>query len=100
MSRWLPLVALVVLVFASAGSSRPPAGPVVTHGVVVGDVSAGSAVLWARADREATLQVRLSGGAHRAIEPVSAVVDSLAREYDAALARVAALARTGRTTLA
>jgi len=71
MSRWLPLVALVVLVFASAGSSRPPAGPVVTHGVVVGDVSAGSAVLWARADREATLQVRLSGGAHRAIEPVS-----------------------------
>jgi len=71
MSRWLPLVALVVLLFASAGSSRPPVGPAVTHGVVVGDVSAESAVLWARADSAATLHVRLSGGGHRSIEPVT-----------------------------
>jgi nitronate monooxygenase len=34
-------------------------------------------------------------GAVRAIEPMSTVVDSLAREYDAALSRIAALA-TGR----
>jgi nitronate monooxygenase len=39
-------------------------------------------------------------GATRSIEPVSAVVESLAREYEAALARVAALARSGRSTVA
>jgi alkaline phosphatase D len=36
--------------------------PVVTHGVVVGDVTAHSAVLWARADRAGSLTVRISGG--------------------------------------
>jgi hypothetical protein len=43
---------------------------VVSHGVVVGDVTQRSAVLWARADRAGTLEVRLSGGPHRRIEPV------------------------------
>ena len=70
MSRWLPLAR------SSCSPSPRPARPgrrpgPVTHGVVVGDVSAGSAVLWARADRQATLQVGLSGGAHRSIEPVT-----------------------------
>jgi alkaline phosphatase D len=45
-----------------------PAGPSVTHGVVVGDVTSRSAMLWARADREATLNVRLSGGSHRPVD--------------------------------
>ena len=39
-------------------------------------------------------------GAIRAIEPVSAVVEGLAREYNSALARVAALAREGPVTVA
>ena len=38
-------------------------------------------------------------GATRAIEPVSAVVDAATREYDAALARVAALARESQVTV-
>jgi hypothetical protein len=36
----------------------------------------------------------------RAIEPMSAVVDSLAREYDAALARMAALTPSARIVVA
>jgi len=49
----------------------------VTHGVVVGEVTPRSAVLWARAGRAGTLQVRLSGGSHRRVEaiPVSAADD-------------------------
>jgi alkaline phosphatase D len=68
--RWLLVVALLALPGVSAGAA-PPIGPVVTHGVVVGDVTPRSALLWARADREATLHVRLSGGAHRPLEPVT-----------------------------
>jgi alkaline phosphatase D len=36
--------------------------PTVTHGVVVGDVTARSAVLWARANRVGALTVRVTGG--------------------------------------
>jgi alkaline phosphatase D len=39
--------------------------------VVVGDVTARSAVLWARADRTATLNVALSGGGHGPIDRVN-----------------------------
>jgi alkaline phosphatase D len=60
---------LLVVPGASVGSAQP-AGPSVTHGVVVGDVTPRSAVLWARADRSATLNVRLSGGRHRPVERV------------------------------
>jgi alkaline phosphatase D len=42
--------------------------PIVTHGVVVGDVTAHSAVVWARADREGTLKIQLSGGRHHGVE--------------------------------
>jgi alkaline phosphatase D len=45
-------------------------GSEVSHGVVVGDVTPRSAVLWARGDRGGTLRVRLSGGPHRRIESV------------------------------
>jgi alkaline phosphatase D len=71
MSRIAYLV-LAAAVFALAGSGAGASfggagrnGPAVTHGVVVGDVTARSAVLWARADREGTLKVQLSGGRHR-----------------------------------
>ena len=74
MSRILYLV-LVAAVFALPGSGAVAAArtashdaPVVTHGVVVGDVTAHSAVLWARADREGTLSVHLSGGRHDRVE--------------------------------
>ena len=70
MSRILYLVlaaAVFALPGAGAGAAVRAAGhaePVVTHGVVVGDVTAHTAVLWARADREGTLKVHLSGGRH------------------------------------
>jgi alkaline phosphatase D len=70
MSRISYLV-LAAAVFALAGTGAGAAvratghdAPVVTHGLVVGDVTAHSAVVWARADREGTLKVHLSGGKH------------------------------------
>ena len=74
MSRILHLV-LVAGVLALPGSGAVAAArtasqdePVVTHGVAVGDVTAHSAVLWARGDREGTLSVHLSGGRHDRVE--------------------------------
>ena len=65
------LAAAVVALSASASpGTAQPGGPLVTHGVVVGDVTATSAVLWARADRPATLNVALSGGGHGPIARV------------------------------
>jgi alkaline phosphatase D len=70
---------IAYLVLAAAVFALPGAGavaavggaghaePVVTHGVVVGDVTAHTAVLWARADREGTLKVHLSGGKHHGV---------------------------------
>ena len=70
MSR-IPYLVLAAAVFALAGTGAGAAvratghdAPAVTHGVVVGDVTAHSAVVWARADREGTLKVHLSGGKH------------------------------------
>jgi alkaline phosphatase D len=66
--------ALVVAGLALAGgaSARPGGhdGPALSHGVVVGDVTPRSAVLWARGDRAGTLRVSLSGGPHRRVERV------------------------------
>jgi hypothetical protein len=56
------VVALLVLPGSASAVSAQPVRPEVTHGVVVGDVTARSAELWARADRAATLNVVLSGG--------------------------------------
>jgi alkaline phosphatase D len=70
MSRisYLVLAAAVVTLLGSAagGAVRGTSddSPVLTHGVVVGDVTADSAVVWARADREGTLKIHLSGGKH------------------------------------
>ena len=70
MSRIAYLVlaaAVFALLGTGAGASVRAAGhdaPVVTHGVVVGDVTADSAVVWTRGDREGTLKVHLSGGKH------------------------------------
>ena len=73
MSRIAYLV-LAAAVFALAGSGAGASvrtlshdEPGVTHGVVVGDVTARTAVVWARADREGTLKVHLSGGKHRGV---------------------------------
>ena len=64
-----PVLMTIVLCLAASGASVAAAkhgGPVprITHGVVIGDVTSSSALLWARADREATLNVVLSGGRH------------------------------------
>jgi alkaline phosphatase D len=73
MSR-IPYLVLAAAFFALAGgaatASLGAAGDdalVVTHGVVVGDVTAHTAVLWARADREGSLRVHLSGGKHHGL---------------------------------
>jgi alkaline phosphatase D len=74
MSRisYLVLAAAVfALPGAGAGAAVRAAGhaePVLTHGVAVGDVTAHTAVLWARSDREGTLKVHLSGGRHHGVE--------------------------------
>jgi alkaline phosphatase D len=77
MGRRLLIAALLALPApALAAGSSPPTPvqrPVVTHGVVVGDVTARTAVLWARADRAATLNVALSGGGHRPVDRLRVV---------------------------
>jgi alkaline phosphatase D len=72
--------AVFVLPGSGGGAAARPAGhdsPVVTHGVVIGDVTAHSAVLWARADREGSFIVHLSGGRRDRLErlPVRAADD-------------------------
>jgi len=70
MSKIVGLILVTLLVAVAAGGAGvaavgrqgPPAA--VTHGVIVGDVTSSSALLWARADRESTLSVALSGGGH------------------------------------
>jgi alkaline phosphatase D len=69
--RIVALGAIVALAPALAGaglgsgrSSATHDEPVVTHGVVVGDIGPGSAVLWARSSRAATLHVTVQGGPH------------------------------------
>ena len=73
MSR-IAYLTLAAAVFALAGSGAGASvrtashdAPSVTHGVVVGDVTERTAVLWARADREGTLKVHLSGGKHHGV---------------------------------
>jgi alkaline phosphatase D len=74
MSRILCLVlaaAVVALPGGGAGAAvvLPSGdGPRVTHGVVIGDATAHSAVLWARADRDGFLKVQVSGGGHARVD--------------------------------
>jgi alkaline phosphatase D len=62
------VLAVAVLVLAGGGAGAAARqtgdGPVVTHGVVAGDVTADAAVVWARADREGSLPVRIARGTH------------------------------------
>jgi alkaline phosphatase D len=60
----------LVLPGAAAAEAAPHDGSGVSHGVVVGDVTPSSAVLWARGDRGGKLRVRLFGGPHRRTQPV------------------------------
>jgi alkaline phosphatase D len=71
----LAVLAVAAAAVATSGAglqAAPPGGPPVTHGVVVGDVTDESAVLWARTDRAAAMHVHLSGGGHRTPRPVEA----------------------------
>jgi alkaline phosphatase D len=87
MSKIVGLILTTMLVGLAAGGASVAAGKhkgpsaAITHGVIVGDVTSSSALLWARADREATLNVRLSGGAHERISgaPARAADDFTAR---------------------
>jgi alkaline phosphatase D len=64
--RTLYLVfAAAVLALPGSAAGAPFTG--VTHGVVVGDVTDRSAVLWARAERGGTLPVRLSAAGSRRV---------------------------------
>lgn len=49
------------IVFAGSQHAQAP----VTHGVAIGDVTATSAVIWSRTDRETTMHVRLRGSIGR-----------------------------------
>ncbi len=73
MSR-IPYLVFAAAVFALLGSGAGASvratsheSPVLTHGVAAGDVTAHSAVLWARGDREGTFKVHLSGGKHHGV---------------------------------
>jgi alkaline phosphatase D len=68
-------VTAAMIVCAGAAAAKP-AVPTVTHGVVVGDVRSSSAVLWARSDREATLNVALSGGRHGRIATAPSLAEN------------------------
>src|SRR5215208_2522716 len=78
MSKIVGLILGVMLLGLAAGGAglatteHEGRAVAITHGVVVGDVTSSSALLWARADREATLNVALSGGPHGRIARVQA----------------------------
>ena len=79
MRRPAAIIALAVLVAGSVVPGRvagvppdpKPSAPYITHGVIVGDVTAQSAILWARGSASGVLHVRLSGGPHRRVSPVT-----------------------------
>jgi alkaline phosphatase D len=78
MSKIVGFILTTMLLGLAAGgagvANAERKGPVVpiTHGVIVGDVTSSSALLWARADRNATLNVAVSGGPHGRIAHVEA----------------------------
>jgi len=75
--RPLLLVAcsLVLMAPSPAIVAAAHSRPAITHGVIVGDVREDSAILWARGPGDGWLNVRLSGGWHRAIAPVELTAD-------------------------
>jgi alkaline phosphatase D len=80
MAKILALILSAILVaLAAAGGDaaavKPGTVPAITHGVIVGDVTSSTALLWARADRKATLNVALSGGRHGRIARAPALAE-------------------------
>jgi alkaline phosphatase D len=74
------LASLLVVASLSlaAGAAAAPSGREgfgIRHGVVVGDVTPESALLWTRGGQSGTLRVWLSGGPHQPIEPVQVSAD-------------------------
>jgi alkaline phosphatase D len=78
MARLLASMSVVAALALAVGAAAAPVGRQglgVRHGVVVGDVTPGSAVLWARGARGGSLQVSLSGGPHEQVDPVQVSAD-------------------------
>src|SRR5436190_5176525 len=74
---------ILATLVAAALLFAPTAADAITHGVVVGDVTDSSALLWARAGEDGMLNVRLSGGPHKRLDPVAA---DPGRDYTARVA--------------
>jgi alkaline phosphatase D len=74
------LASFALVLTSDAAQGVTLEAPAVTHGVVVGDIESASAVLWARADQDAFLNVRLSGGRHKPVPRVPALA---AEDYTA-----------------
>lgn len=71
MRRTVLLVFLLLLAACAARSSAPGAPAArLTHGVIVGEVSATSAVVWGRCDRATTFHAQLDGRAEGPSTPV------------------------------
>jgi alkaline phosphatase D len=87
MSKIMGLILTTMLLGLGAGGAGVAAAKhtrpafAIMHGVIVGDVTSSSALLWAQADRKATLNVVLSGRRHGRIAraPAQAANDFTAR---------------------
>ena len=62
--------AVVAVVPAARAPAHVPSRPVLTHGIQSGDVTADSAIVWARADRPSRIIVKLSHGGGRIEGPL------------------------------
>jgi len=88
--RGVSKLAVIAWALAATAPLGARQAPVLTHGVASGDVTVDSAVLWARADRDATMQVRVTpvaGGS--SVRELSATVT--AATHFAATVRVSGL---------
>lgn len=78
MARFLASVSVAAALALPSAAGAAPAGREgsgIRHGVVVGDVTPSSAVLWARGTQAGTLRVQLSGGPRDPIDPVRVNAD-------------------------
>ena len=66
------IVLLLTLAVLGSAASAAADMPVVSDGVIIGDVTDSTALLWARASAPAALNVRLAGGPHKRPAPVPA----------------------------
>jgi alkaline phosphatase D len=78
MARLLALIPVAACLALASGAAAAPSGNEgsgLRHGVVVGEVTPQSALLWARGAKAGTLRVSLAGGPHGPIEPVQVTAD-------------------------